>query len=350
MHDIRLSSPPLATWSARDVDPDTSYADQVVAALGSDVAFTARVPAGGALASMQQPATRASGSDTVSVALPAARDAGAPPFAVLRLPLDGDRLDGVPSFATNAETFPGWGIEWLAVAVADDAKHSHVRFRIVQNVGVGGHFALTPSRMLPNSAGDAGRRIVGAWVVLGLPAAQAVAPGRIEYALHDLHVERMLPQRRMTSAIGALALRVDGRLASGERQLARGKHVVSAAGAGDIGMLRVQSAGLPPARTIPLRVDRASAVALNVRTTGPTPPFVLVLNESFHPEWQATVDGRVLPHVHANGFANGWVVPGSRAAQLVELRFTAQRTYAATVWISLAGGLVCLGALAWPRR
>jgi arabinofuranan 3-O-arabinosyltransferase len=107
---------------------------------------------------------------------------------------------------------------------------------------------------------------------------------------------------------------------------------------------------LPAARAIPLRIERTSAVALNVRTSGQTPPFVLVLNESFHPEWQATLDGRVLPHVRANGFANGWVVPAGRTAQLVEVRFTAQRTYLTTVWVSLAGGLLCLGLLAWPRR
>ena len=349
MHDIRLSSPPVATWSARDVDPSTSYADQVVAAVGADIAFTARVPAGGALRSTQ-PATRATGVDTVAVALPASRAAGDAPFAVMRLPLDGERLDGVPSFAINAETFPGWGIEWLAIAVSDDEQHSHVRFRIVQNVGVGGHFSLTPSRMLPNSASDAARRIVGAWVVLGVPAAQAAAPGRIAYALHDLHVERMLPERSIDSAVGSLPVRVDGRRAGETLQLARGRHVVSAAGAGDIGVLRVQTAGLPAARAIPLRIERTSAVALNVRTSGQTPPFVLVLNESFHPEWQATLDGRVLPHVRANGFANGWVVPAGRTAQLVEVRFTAQRTYLTTVWVSLAGGLLCLGLLAWPRR
>jgi hypothetical protein len=348
-HDIRLSSPPLATWSARDVDPSTSYVDQVVAAVGADLAFTAQVPAGGALRS-RQPATRATGVDTVAVALPAARGAGDAPFAVLRLPLDGERLDGVPSFTTSAGTFPGWGVEWLAVAVADDEKRSHVRFRIVQNVGVDGRFGLTPSRMLPDSASDAQRRIVGAWVVLGVPAAQAVAPGRIEYALHDLHVERMLPERRIDSAVGALPLRVDGRLAGNALQLARGRHVVSAAGPGDIGVLRVQSAGVPNPRAIPLQIERTSAVALNVRTRGPTPPFVLVLNESFHPEWQATLDGRVLPHVRANGFANGWVVPAARDAQLVQVRFTAQRTYATTVWVSLAGGILCLGVLAWPRR
>jgi hypothetical protein len=349
VHDIALRSAQLATWSAADVDPSSAFHDQVVAALAPDVALTTVAPAGRPPA-LTQPASRVTDADVMSVDLRATRGAPAPAFAAFRLPLRSDRLDGVPSITTTATTFPGPGLEWLAIAVADDAARSHVRFRIVQNIGIGGTFGLTPSVLLPNSASDAARRIVDAWVVLGRDASEASASGVTQFALSDLHVERSLPTRVPETSLGSLRLSVDGRAVGPTAFLRAGPHTLSATDArSDIGVLRARSVAAPAARTVPLRVEQTSAVALDVRTSGATPGFVLVLNESFHPEWQADIDGHVLAHVHANGFANGWIVPAGSEPRIVHLRFAAQRTYAATVWVSLLGGFLCLGGL-WRWR
>jgi hypothetical protein len=349
LHDVRLSTPPIATWSARDVDPSSAFDQQVAAALDSDLSLSTVVPRGGAV-SLAQPRVAASGSDALAVSLPASRGAFDAPFAVVRLPLADPTLAGEPSIATTAATFPVTGLEWLAVAVADDASRRHVRFRIVPNVGIGGYFELTPTSLLPNSASDAARRIVGAYAVLGVHAAQARTPARVEFALHDLRVSRSLPARAPASGVGALPLRVDGRVAGASVSLTPGVHSVSAAGGGALGVLRVRDERAPAARPAPLRVTALSPVAFDVATEAASPGFVLVLNESFHSEWRATLDGRPLPHLIANGFANGWVVPASRGAQRIELRFTAQRTYVATAWLSVLGGLACIGGLLWWRR
>ena len=344
MHDIALRTAPLATWAASDVDPSSVFHDQVVAALAPDVSLTTVAPS--ARATLTQPASRVTDEDVMSVDLRGARGPAVPAFAVFRLPLRSDRLSGVPSIATTATTFPRLGLEWLAVAVADDAARSHVRFRIVQNIGVGGSFGLTPSVLLPNSASDEARRILGAWVVLGRDVADPATKGVTQFALSDLHVERSLPARAPDTSLGSLPLSVDGRAVGSSVFLRAGPHTLSASNAhADIGVLRVRSVAAPAAKPVALRVDRSSAVAIDVRTATATPGFVLVLNESFHPEWQADSDGHVLRHVHANGFANGWIVPASTAPRVVHLRFTAQRTYTATVWISLLGGLLCLGGL-----
>ena len=349
-HDVVLRTPAIATWAASDVDPSSASGDQVVAAVAADLAFATVVPRGTATG-FAQPQAHVIGREILGVDLPASRGAGDDPFAVFRLPLANDRLDGVPSIDTVASTFPGLGTEWLAVAVADDAARTRVRYRIVQNVGIGGAFSLTPSLLLPNSASDAGRRIVGVWAVLGASAHEAADAGRMLYRLHDLHVERALPAQVPDTAVGALPLTIDGRPAGATAFLSAGIHTIAARDPHrTIGTLRVRSSGVPRAQAVPLRVERLSAASFDVRTAGATAPFVLVLNESFHTEWQATVDGHVLQHVHANGFANGWVVPASSHAQVVRLRFTAQRTYLATAWLSVVGGIFCLGGLCWRRK
>jgi hypothetical protein len=347
-----LSSPALATWSARDVDPTTIATQQVVAALAADLSFTIHVPARTSAAANATVATRAMSQDVVAVDFPAPIPKPGATWTALRVPLDGATLAGVPTLAATVRTFPGTGVEWLAVAVADDTARSRIRFRIVQNVGIGGFFVLTPSAMLPNSADDAKRRIVGAWIVLGEDDDGAAKQNRTLFELHDLHVERALPAKLANASVGSLAVDVDGRRVTGVQAfLHRGTHVVSAhdrrAG---IGLLRVSSAALPAPSGVSLDVVRHSAVSLDARTRGASGPFVLVLNESFHTEWQAEANGVALTHVRANGFANGWLVPASHGPQTIHVRFAAQRTYAATAWASIAGGLLCIGGLLWQRR
>jgi len=74
-------------------------------------------------------------------------------------------------------------------------------------------------------------------------------------------------------------------------------------------------------------------------------PQVLVFSDSYDPRWVATQHGQVLPHVKANGFANGWLVEDP-AAGPIELRFLPQRLFALAVWISIAVAVSLLCAIA----
>jgi CHASE2 domain-containing sensor protein len=81
--------------------------------------------------------------------------------------------------------------------------------------------------------------------------------------------------------------------------------------------------------------------------------FLLVFGEAYHPEWQATVDGKLLSHVIVDGVSNGWVVPALPQGGTIALRFVGQRYYVIACIISLiALGLLTALALKpdlWPR-
>ena len=80
-------------------------------------------------------------------------------------------------------------------------------------------------------------------------------------------------------------------------------------------------------------------------------PFLLVLNESFHPGWQAVLDGRQLTHVQTNGFANGWLVPALRHGTSITINFTPQRTFVfAAVISAIALAVITIMLLASLRR
>jgi hypothetical protein len=83
-------------------------------------------------------------------------------------------------------------------------------------------------------------------------------------------------------------------------------------------------------------------------------PFLLVFGDAYHPEWQATVNGKLLNHVIVNGVSNGWVVPALPLGGTIALRFIGQRYYIVAGIVSLIA-LVLLTALAlkpelWPLR
>ncbi|MGA2760018.1 MAG: hypothetical protein ABSF08_06850, partial [Candidatus Cybelea sp.] len=82
--------------------------------------------------------------------------------------------------------------------------------------------------------------------------------------------------------------------------------------------------------------------------------FLLVFGDAFHPEWQATVNGKLLNHVIVNGVSNGWIVPALPQGGTIALRFAGQRYYIIAAIVSLiALALLTLLALRpelWPLR
>ena len=82
-----------------------------------------------------------------------------------------------------------------------------------------------------------------------------------------------------------------------------------------------------------------------VRVTGATKPFWLVLGQSYNEGWRATVAGRDLgtPRL-VDGYANAWFIrPQGSSSFTVDLAWAPQRAVDVSLWVSLAGGIVCLG-------
>ncbi|MGZ3576754.1 MAG: hypothetical protein ACXVA3_15910 [Vulcanimicrobiaceae bacterium] len=146
-------------------------------------------------------------------------------------------------------------------------------------------------------------------------------------------------------------LLVDGKPIRDVVRLSRGiHHVESALPYEEIATLTAESAGSPAVRVVTLHADRTSPVSLDVRTDRAVAPFLLVFGESYHPHWKAFLNGRELTHIEADGFANGWIVPGLHPGEQITVRFTAQRWFVLATSISILAGAAFLGFLAVTYR
>ncbi len=77
---------------------------------------------------------------------------------------------------------------------------------------------------------------------------------------------------------------------------------------------------------------------------------LLVFNESFHPGWKATIDGRELStHVELNGFANAYLINSPDAGE-VKISFEPQRWFEWAFGASFATALASAGALVASSR
>ncbi len=54
---------------------------------------------------------------------------------------------------------------------------------------------------------------------------------------------------------------------------------------------------------------RVTPTQYTVAVTNASTPFVLVLNQRFHPGWQISVDNGLASHYEVNGYANAWIIP-----------------------------------------
>lgn len=88
------------------------------------------------------------------------------------------------------------------------------------------------------------------------------------------------------------------------------------------------------------------AISVAVQAAGPAPAFVAI-NQSWHPDWHAWVDGQPTRVVRTDLALSGVVVPPGRH----ELRLAYDDPWLeAGLRISLAAALACLGLLIWHRR
>lgn len=95
---------------------------------------------------------------------------------------------------------------------------------------------------------------------------------------------------------------------------------------------------LSPAPTITFRQESPTRYSAHVQ--GAIAPFWLVLSETFHSRWEATVGAAPLLHLPINGYANAWQVTANGDFD-VTITFAQQQF----VWIGLAltGGMLLIG-------
>jgi hypothetical protein len=109
--------------------------------------------------------------------------------------------------------------------------------------------------------------------------------------------------------------------------------------------------GAEPAPEV--RLTDASESRYVVRVDEAGGPFLLTLNQNFDDGWKASVRGdEPLPHVVANGFANGWVIRGEGSMDVV-IEYGPERWAQIARAVSIAGligmGIVMLRYL-WSKR
>jgi hypothetical protein len=122
---------------------------------------------------------------------------------------------------------------------------------------------------------------------------------------------------------------------------------------------RTGGAGAPlsapaPGRAPTVRVTSASTTRYQLRVTGVTRPYWLVLGQSINKGWKASVDGdgRSLgPATLIDGFGNGWLVqPDGAHTMSVTLRWTPQTGENVALLVSAVAVLSCLFLVLVPRR
>ena len=262
--------------------------------------------------------------------------AGDPSFSAVALADPSAGLAGDPEVTG---TVAGAGDRGAAVAVAllHDGKVVYRLFPVARD----GSFDFNFMHAFPNGWDDASQRIVGIWLV-----SRAAHPrfSALYYAVHAM------PGRALArpQSLDSIPILIDGkRIGASPVYLTRGPHKVAS---GDrqvkIGLLTLDPVGLPRTRDFGLAWDRRAPTRIDVTSKSTSSPFLLVFGEAYHPEWRATLDGEVLPHVVVNGVDNGWIVPSLPSGGTIALSFAAQQYYIIAGAISVIALLIVI-VLAW---
>ena len=192
----------------------------------------------------------------------------------------------------------------LAVALAHRGAVTYRLFPIARD----GSFDISFMHAFPNEWNDASQRVVGLWLVARDPRAKFTSLYYNRHAVPGENLNRPL-------SLATVPVLVDGKPAGAKLMLLnRGLHRIATADRQvRIGLLSVAPVDLPRTRDLNVVWQRRSPTAIDVTPSATADPFLLVFGEAYHPEWRATLDGSVLPHVIVNGVSNGWLVPGLAA-------------------------------------
>jgi hypothetical protein len=287
--------------------------DVISAAVAPDLAFTKTSDAG--------------------ASAPAAPDRK---FLALRLANPPAALSGDPEIVgtlSNTGTIGG------SIAVA--LENGGTTFYRVFPISRDGSFDINFLHAFPNGWSDSSTRVVGVWF-LSRDASPKLTD--LSYNLHAMPGENL----RQPQSLRSLPFKIDGKVVGAAPVfLTRGRHVVTSADKQvKIGLLTAEPLTLPRTRDFPVLWQRHSSTSIGVTVKSSPNPFLLVFNEAYHPEWSATVNGEVLPHVIVNGVANGWIVPSLPAGGEIAMNFAGQQFYVISGAISVIALLIMI-TLAW---
>ncbi len=245
-------------------------------------------------------------------------------------------LSGDPGILGNlADT----GTRGASFAVALE-RNGSVVYRVFP-IAQDGSFEINFMHAFPNDWNDASERVVGLWF---LPGGGDPEITGLYYNLRARPAENL----RHPSSLKALPVRIDGKpLRSGPVFLTRGRHLVASADRQvKIGLLTLEPVNSPRTRDFGVLWERNSPTAVDVTAKSTASPFLLVFDEAYHPEWTATLNGEVLPHVIVDGVSNGWIVPSLPAGGRILLTFAGQEYYVVAAAISAIALLITI-VLAW---
>ncbi|MBV9719540.1 MAG: DUF3367 domain-containing protein [Candidatus Eremiobacteraeota bacterium] len=269
---------------------------------------------------------------TLSTATPKRDDT----FTALRIATPRAGLEGDPDLVGNLANTAGRG---AAVAVALQ-QGGHIVYRVFP-IAREDSFDVAFMHAFPNGWDDASERVVGIWLLANSRHPKLTG---LSYNLHALPAANL----RHPQALAAVPILLDGKpVGAAPIVLNRGRHIVSS---GDrqvkIGLLTVEPVSLPRTRDFGLVWQRRSATAADVTVKSTANSFLLVFGEAYHPEWRATLNGTVLPHVIVNGASNGWIVPSLPDGGLIRLTFAGQQLYVISAAVSIIA-LIIMMLLAW---
>jgi hypothetical protein len=275
-------------------------------------------------------------------AAPAGRDGAFRAQAVAGPP---GGLDGDPDLVGTVSS-SGGSNPWLAVALGVRGGVTYRLFPLPQQ----GSFDINFMHAFPNGWYDGYQRVLGIWFV---SRNMRLKVSGLYYNLHAMPARSLRNPQSLTS----LPVKVDGKLVTQPMFLSRGAHSVKSTDPEvKIGLLSMEPVTLPKTRPFGLAWERRSPTAIDVTVPvhANAASFLLVFGDAFHPEWQATVNGKLLNHVIVNGVSNGWIVPALPEGGTIALRFAGKRYFVIAGIISLIA-LVLLTVLAfkpelWPLR
>lgn len=257
-------------------------------------------------------------------------------FASVRIGNPPAALPGDPEILGTLSNTGAVGAS-LAVALADRGGVNYRVFPISRD----GSFDINFLHAFPNGWTDSSLRVVGVWLL-----SRGANPKLTDlyYNLHALPGENL----RRPQSLRSPRFKIDGKfVGSAPVFLTRGRHaVVSGDKQVKLGLITVDPVALPRTRDISVLWQRHSSSSIGVTVKSSASPFLLVFNEAYHPEWSATLNGEVLPHVIVNGVANGWIVPSLPASGQIALTFEGQQYYVISAAISVIALLVMI-TLAW---
>ena len=276
-------------------------------------------------------------SFTKIAALPAqAAPAADPAFTAFAVGKPPSGLTGDPDIIGNVSG-AGTGAA-VAVALSDGGNTLYRLYPIAKD----GSFDINFMHAFPNGWNDASTRLEGVWL---LARSRNPKFGGLFYGEHALPGANL----RHPQSLVQLPLLLDGKRIDARRPvfLRQGRHLFASADRQvKIALLTMDPVSLPRTRDFKIAWDRRSPTNVDVTVKSAASPFLLVFNEAYHPEWSATLDGQVLPHVVVNGVANGWLVPSLPTGGSIVLTFAGQALYVIAGAVSVIALIIML-VLAW---